>query len=190
MGTHIYLNRRDRFSNGLLSQEEAHRLAREMHQALLDVRDPVDGEPVIRAVYLREEVYHGEAVGEAPDLIIEYANRYAPSAEPRPVNPGLEGGHVPEGVLLAWGPAIRSGPAPEAGLVHLAPTVLHLLGEPVPPDMDGRVLETLLAPEWLARHPVQIGGKPATVGLEVEAGYTPDQLADVEAQLRALGYIE
>ena len=42
-----------------------------------------------------------------------------------------------------------------ARLIDMAPTILHLMGEPTPEDMDGRVLEELFEPEFLARHPIQ-----------------------------------
>ena len=192
MGTHIYLNRRDRFLNGFLDDDEARRLAEEMREALLAVRDAVDGCPMVKAVHFREEVFAGEKVAEAPDLVVEYENRYTRSADPLPANAGLEAGHVPEGVFLAWGPGVAPGQIQETDIVHIAPTVLHLLGQPVPVDMDGRVATVALSPEWMAHHPVRFDDQPAVTidGTGSEDGYTPDQMADVEAQLRALGYIE
>ena len=57
-----------------------------------------------------------------------------------------------EGVLIASGPAFRAGAAPEgATLLDIAPTVLHLLGVPVPADMDGRVLTEILDPALVPR---------------------------------------
>jgi hypothetical protein len=52
-----------------------------------------------------------------------------------------------EGVLIAAGPAFRAGASPhQADLLDIAPTVLHLLGVPIPADMDGRILTELLDP--------------------------------------------
>ncbi|MGC9358400.1 MAG: alkaline phosphatase family protein, partial [Anaerolineae bacterium] len=132
----------------------------------------------------------GEAVEQAPDLLIEYANHYAPSDAPEEANPGLEGGHVPEGILLASGAGIQPGPVAETALRHLAPTILHLMGEPVPPDMDGDVLRELLKTPWREGHPVEIAAKPATYEETEALDYEEDDEEAVEAQLRALGYIE
>ena len=64
---------------------------------------------------------------------------------------GPTGDHRMEGILIAAGPAFRAGASPrQADLLDIAPTVLHLLGVPVPDDMDGRVLTELLEPS-LAR---------------------------------------
>lgn len=58
-----------------------------------------------------------------------------------PVKRGISGTHRLNGILLAWGEAIRSGVVLEgARLYDLAPTILHLMDVPIPPAMDGRVL--------------------------------------------------
>jgi predicted AlkP superfamily phosphohydrolase/phosphomutase len=190
MGTHLYLNRTGRFAHGFLDDEAAGRLAQEIREALLEARDPVDGKPIVAAVHLRDDLYTGEAVEQAPDLLIEYANRYAPSDTPEEANPGLEGGHVPEGILLASGVGIQPGHVAETALRHLAPTILHLMGEPVPPDMDGAVLSALLKTPWMEGHPIAIAAKPATYEETETLDYEEDDEEAVEAQLRALGYIE
>ena len=60
---------------------------------------------------------------------------------------GPTGDHRMEGILIAAGPAFQPDAAPpDAELLDIAPTVLHLLGVPVPDDMDGRVLTELLEP--------------------------------------------
>ncbi len=45
---------------------------------------------------------------------------------------------------------------PETGaqIIDLAPTILHLMGVPVPDDMDGQVLTEALKDEYLIRYPV------------------------------------
>jgi len=190
MGTHIYLNRADRFPAGLLDSQQAGRLAGEIRQALLAAQDPVDRLPIVRAVYNRHQIYTGPAVAEAPDLVIEYQNRYAPEQESKKRNPNLEGGHVPEGILLAGGPGIAPQQIPETEILHLMPTMLHLLGQPIPPDVDGAVLAGLFRPDWLERHPIHTGEQPAILSAEEVGDYTASEQAEVEAQLRSLGYID
>ncbi len=191
MGTHLYLNREGRFAEGFLSLSEADALAAEIHEALLAARDPADGQPIVRAVHRREEVYEGTEVARAPDLIVEYANRYEPGKMETPViNPQLTGGHAPEGILLAWGPAVQAGTAPATSIVHVAPTVLSLMAEPVPPDMDGARLDRWLDPAWVSAHPGAVGDRPAVYRDAADTDLTGNEQDAVEAQLRALGYIE
>ena len=43
-------------------------------------------------------------------------------------------------------------------IVDLAPTLMHMLGRQLPGDLDGRVLESLFTPDWLAANPPNLGG--------------------------------
>jgi hypothetical protein len=53
-----------------------------------------------------------------------------------------EGYHDPVGLAIFWGPGIRKGgDVKQCSTLDLAPTILHLLGLPVPDYMTGRILE-------------------------------------------------
>jgi len=55
------------------------------------------------------------------------------------------GCHHPEGLLLAYGPNVRPGALPkEVSTLDLAPTILTLLGVPVPHDMKGMIIPQLI----------------------------------------------
>lgn len=104
---------------------------------------------------------------------------------------GQSGHHTRKGVLIAAGDPIREGAAVEASLLDVAPTVLALLGMPVPDDMPGRVLEEMLTPGFLAEHPIQ--RIPSYDGLvELPVVTSRGDAADPEAMemLRSLGYID
>src|SRR5690606_24959890 len=162
---------------------------------LLADRDAANGRPIIANVYRGQDIYHGPLSGRAADLIIEYTNFYDPQqAQPAP-NPHVEGGHTPDGILLAHGPQIATAPAISgATLMDLAPTVLYLLDQPIPPDMDGRALTELIQPNHLAQHPPRPAATPARLDegemLPEPAGYRPEEEAEIEDQLRQLGYID
>jgi len=53
---------------------------------------------------------------------------------------GRSGNHRMEGFLIAAGKDIKSGTIKAARLIDLAPTILTLLEQPVPPEMEGRAL--------------------------------------------------
>jgi hypothetical protein len=62
----------------------------------------------------------------------------------RPSSNPKSGTHTINGVLIASGPNIRKGSSiSKACIYDVAPTILHLLGLPVPSEMDGRVLNEL-----------------------------------------------
>jgi hypothetical protein len=103
------------------------------------------------------------------------------------------GSHRVEGIFALAGPAAaRHEGLSSLGIVDVAPTVLHLLGLPVPDDMDGRVALEALRPEFVARRPPQTSG---AVGWWPQATDSTGEPADetdwkVRERLRALGYVE
>jgi predicted AlkP superfamily phosphohydrolase/phosphomutase len=48
--------------------------------------------------------------------------------------------HAPEGLYLIAGDGIAGGPGEERDLRDIAPTLLSILGEPVPAEMEGESL--------------------------------------------------
>ena len=75
-------------------------------------------------------------------------------------------------------------------LIDLAPTLLYLLGVPVPEDMDGKVLTSVFHPDFLSAHAVRAGAASGTSGADRPSGYTDEESAKVEERLQALGYLE
>ncbi len=106
---------------------------------------------------------------------------------------GNSGTHAENGVLIAAGPAIARGATCQATSFDVAPTVLaalrlgarRALAGPGTTQGSGRVLQPLLAPEFLASHPLQ----PAMAEPAQAAG-TPLLGPDEERlkQMRAIGY--
>jgi len=108
---------------------------------------------------------------------------------------GQSGKHHIEGVLIAAGGPIRRGATLQAGLLDIAPTVLAILGLPVPTDMEGRVLEEMLDPGFLAAHPVKrIDSYERLIDRKaiLAAARADGEGGDEEKQelLRSLGYIQ
>ncbi len=143
----IYLNQRGREPQGIVAAgEERVRLAEELAADLLAFRDPETGARVVRSVHRREDIYEGPFVGEAPDLILGLEPGYRIGWQStlggivgESITDNLDnwsGDHCSmeetAGVLLSNLPL--RGPA---ALRDIAPTVLDLLGVPVPEAMDG-----------------------------------------------------
>ena len=119
---------------------------------MADLRDEErDGEPAIRSVRSREDVYHGPYVVEAPDLLVNFASGYRVSWSSS--MGGVARGHLednikkwsgdhiidPElvpGVLFMNRPFRGEG----ARLLDLAPTIMARLGVPKGPAMEGKSL--------------------------------------------------
>jgi predicted AlkP superfamily phosphohydrolase/phosphomutase len=99
------------------------------------------------------------------------------------------GNHRMDGVLIAHGPAVRSGQALQgARIIDVAPTLLHLLGCPVPSDMDGRPLTEMLRTDPDREHPVRTC-EPVAPSLAEQADLTDAERDEIMARLRSLGYL-
>jgi hypothetical protein len=125
-------------------------------------------------------------------LILDLTNFYRPTLPPAARNPHLEGGHTGHGILLAQGPPIQAGHLPPASLVDLAPTILHLCGQVIPPDVDGQVLSAMFTAAFRHAHPVRPGQVPAcfeSIPGDPKGTYSQEDRAEIEEQLRQLGYL-
>lgn len=142
----VWINVYGREPYGVVAAGEPYeQVAATIAQALRNWRDQQE-RPRIAAVYRREEVYQGPYLELAPDLTIEWNPEAAPEPTSLPGNVSrFDADHQSEGVLLAYGPGIRSGERIEgATLADVAPTILHLLDIAPPVTLQGRVLTSML----------------------------------------------
>jgi predicted AlkP superfamily phosphohydrolase/phosphomutase len=193
----ISINLRGREPQGIVSAgAEYDAVCQEITRGLLELRDPWDGGPVIEKVYRRDEIYQGPYVEEAPDLHLmprEFTYHARGEVRARAVlekvthrAPSL---HDPDGIVIMQGAGIAPAAALEgARIIDVAPTVLHLLGLPVPDDMDGEVLEGAFHGEYRAAHPVTREPASAWVGEKARI-YADDEERAVMDTLRGLGYV-
>jgi len=197
----IFLNLEGRQPNGCVAPEDARSLLDDLKAGLRTIPHPETGEPLVEHVYERDELYHGPHAHLAPDLTVVLTDwRYRTIGlhdftTHKVIAPafGPTGDHRMEGILIAAGPAFRTGATPlGAELLDIAPTVLHLLGVPVPDDMDGRVLTELLEPASPlpvlepALAAVQTNG---THSAAIDSSYTPEEDAAIQQRLADLGYL-
>ncbi len=174
----------------------------------LDLRRPIRRD-VLKRYPIRlgeEELYQGPFVGEAPDLYLFFKEHFI--CFPRidlgvkgvftelPKNEPFSAHHLAslkalKGVLLMTGPAVRGeAEVREPRIVDLSPTILYLLGLPVPDYMDGRILEEVIIPEHLVTQPplrVRYDGSP---GPRQQLAFSQTEEEDIKAQLKGLGYLE
>ena len=201
----IWIHTRDRYPLGCVEPgTQYERLRSNIQEGLRALRDE-RGFQVFRAVHRREELYSGPYVTEAPDLILECEQRFGLAFSP--LSPDLHrrqlfgpfgegsyvkysGSHDPAGIYLFAGPTIRAlGEHEEYPIESIAPTVLHLLGLPVPRTMDGPVCTDVLDRNVLNAHPVQFYDDQGDRQTELGDWMSKEDEALVEERLRALGYL-
>jgi predicted AlkP superfamily phosphohydrolase/phosphomutase len=149
--------------------------------------------PVIQKAWRRDEIYHGGALENAPDIVLELAleNGYSYSCLRSRGGPafrrmrpdefvggkerGMNGNHRLTGIFLFSKPVTAAA----ASIEDVAPTVLAELGVACPP-MDGTPITGV----------VQDNAPPQQTVQRENAEYSPEQQQVVEDRLRALGYLE
>ncbi len=194
----IYINLQGRDPHGIVAPEEFDTLRRRIAEALLALRDPDDGQQVVEAATLREDLYQGPYVGEAPDLLFSLAPGYEPTSELSGTgvfSNALEEGagiHQPEGIFIVSGIGVRPGISiPEQHIEDVLPTILYALGLPVSTTLSGRIAKAAFDATYLAQHPPIYSTDPgpdATTGRSPESFSSEDALR-VEERLAALGYL-
>jgi len=176
---------------------------------LSGLMDPVTGKQLIRKVYRKEEIYHGPYLDHAPDLTLSCWDEKPFLSKPsfngngdgevveylggRELSSGeWTGTHSLNGmVVLKGGAFAEGGRLQTAAIIDLAPTLLYLLGLPVPQDMDGRVLIEAFDPEFSAAHELIIQQTDEGEQQEHKSmTYTAEDAMQVTERLRQLGYVE
>lgn len=161
------------------------------------LRDSETGATVVERVVRKEELYAGDYVFCAPDLVVLFQPGYAPSPSSLRLGfdkttfstPGagtaLRAGVHPssvKGFLLARSPVLSSGLsfAGTASLTAVSPTLMHALGVEYV-DMDSEALEELFLPSYLEARPIRASRRRGELSEEDE------EL--IINRLRDLGYV-
>lgn len=170
-------------------------LVSQLTKQLLALVDSDTGNPIVKAIYHRDELYRGPFVENAPDLLLLLHEGYKGSAH-LSGNQVLErlakpkGTHTMEGIFLAMGPHIQqSQEISDITLQDLTPTILHVMGIPIPDDVDGKVKKGLFTPQ---SPPAQ--RKPKYYKARVKSiqkhRLTQAEEEEVKDRLRSLGYLD
>jgi predicted AlkP superfamily phosphohydrolase/phosphomutase len=194
----IYVNLKGREPWGSVAPgEEYDRVRNSIRDDLLAAVDPRTGRPMFERVHLREELYRGPYVDEAPDLVfLPRDMRYkalgtldfTSNTFSFPVY-GNSGDHRLDGIFLGVGPSFRRAVRlDQLSIMDVAPTVLYLLGLGVPNQMDGRVMMDALAEERLIEHPVEHTDLEL-LGRAAGSALTVEDSEDIKRRLEGIGYI-
>jgi predicted AlkP superfamily phosphohydrolase/phosphomutase len=149
----IYFNLRGRESRGIVSAgAEYSALADQLAARLRDMRDPETGEPVVSAVYKRDDVYHGPYLVNASDLQVGFMDGYrvswqtalggTPAGIVYPNQKKWSADHGSFDIADTAGILIsnRKITRERASIMDIAPTVFQYFGLAVPADIDGKAV--------------------------------------------------
>jgi predicted AlkP superfamily phosphohydrolase/phosphomutase len=137
----LYLNLKGREPKGGVEPAQYEQVREEISAELLDFRLPGTGEKVIQKVLKREEVYQGERLSSAADLLAIPRDGFDLKADVKKEHlvekTALVGMHTyDDASLLIRG---QSGVREDIEIMDLMPSICTLLDVPPPQDVDGRV---------------------------------------------------
>jgi len=149
----IYFNLRGREGQGIVSAGAEYKaLQDEIRGKLVGLEDPDTGEAVFRDIYKRDDIYKGEYLQNAPDLQVGFNDGFrvgwqdtlggVTRAVVENNNRKWSGDHCATATEISGGVffsnrKINTG---TPNIMDLSPTVLKLLGAPIPSDLDGKPL--------------------------------------------------
>jgi len=147
----IYINLKGREGQGIVEETEKEGIIDDIIKKLEYFRNPKNNKKVITHAYKREEIYHGDCVKDAPDIVIGFEPGYRMSWQSaiggltsESVIDNLkkwkgdhivDPSHVP-GVLFTNFKTNNKNPS----LLDIAPTVLEILRIEIPKNIDGKSL--------------------------------------------------
>lgn len=157
--------------------------------------DPETGNKLVKRVWLREEVFAGPAMEQAPDVTLTLHDNgfFSVFRSDRILKRRTKtfGTHHPDGVFIIKGPGVLEGQQlGHVNLIDVAPTTLYQLGLPVGLDLEGRVVEEAFQPGYVTANPVQFAVGAAGANFVPSAEETDDEDPQILDRLKALGYIE
>lgn len=198
----LWLNLTNREAQGVVTPEESNGLLGEISQQLLEMTDPRSDANVFSGVYRWDQIYSGTAQMMAPDLMLDSWSagyRVAPNrgpgeyvTQPLPlagVNEAWSADHRPLGIFAAAGPSIARGSNEELSLYQVCPTILALLDEAIPGNLERGPAEAAFRQGFLQRHPIRVE-QAAGERFSDDTTYSAAEAAAVAAHLKDLGYIE
>jgi predicted AlkP superfamily phosphohydrolase/phosphomutase len=204
-GPNLMINLRGRERQGIVSPGREYDQVRDQIIAkLLESRDAKTGRKIVKEVLKREDVYHGEYVERAPDLIVNWADDVVirgivgtdlqgrAFAIP-PIDFGRvqwSGEHSDEGVLIVRGPHVRQNAVTtEAEIIDVAPSILYLMGLPIPAGMDGKVLKTVVTDDFIRANDIQLEEVERSAAGAKKMDYSEEEAKKIEDNLKNLGYL-
>ncbi len=199
-GGPIFVNLKGREPQGIVEPgAEYEKLLERITTDLRALRHPDTGEPFVGEIYRQHDLYQGPYSKNAPDLQFapfDWRNQgygvhdFASNRWLEP-SPDRSGTHRMNGILCLYGQGIRPGQKVEgASLQDIAPTILALMGVPIPQVMDGRVLSTALTEASQAKLSIAFAETvDVDLGTRVAVDLSPEEEQVIRERLEALGYL-
>ena len=193
----LYVNVKGREPYGIVEPGvDYERVREELIEGLQRLEDPESGEKVVAQVFRREDLYSGPHLERAPDVCFLLREGYKALGtldftSHRVIEPvfGNSGDHRMTGLIVMRGPAVKNkGKLSGARIIDVTPTILYLMGIPIPKDMDGRVLVEALKEEYVMANKIRYT-EVTSEAEALEPAYSPEESEEIKERLKGMGYM-
>jgi predicted AlkP superfamily phosphohydrolase/phosphomutase len=169
-----------------------------IHQ-LKTLRHPHADAKMVERILPKDSLFRGPFAGKAPDLVAQFSYNYQLVFErrsnrlvsdiPKRVKTGE---HRMEGLFIASGPQIEPGKLEgEFAIQDVTPTLLYLMGTPIPENYDGRLITELFSNDYLNVNTprYQVMGDKLELSPDQSTTAEQDDFEKSKELLEGLGYL-
>lgn len=134
---------------------------KKLKQEIKKIKHPITQKKIFNRVYSKWELYKGDCVEEAPDIIFfDEPMHYLPVkmfefGSDKLLTPqvfGRSGGHKINGIFFAYGKDIENKSDLKLNIVDIVPTIIYLLGGKIPFSVDGEVKKNIISDRFLEKN--------------------------------------
>ena len=185
-----------------VNKKERESVTRELVEKLKKMKTS-SGQRLFRCVKIKNEVYSGPYVINAPDILLVPRSGYRVRGKiistrgeiVQISNSGLEridryeADHEIEGIFIAKGKeiAINKCKIDRANVLDIAPTILYYFGISIPPEMDGNVIPIIVHSARMKNSSMAIQNSRENIDQACNENYREKE--EMKERLRKLGYL-
>ena len=166
---------------------------------LQTLHDPLSAVKMVERILPKDSLFQGPFAGKAPDFVAQFSYNYQLVFErrsnrlvsdiPKRVKTGE---HRMEGLFIASGPQIEPGKLEgEFAIQDVTPTLLYLMGTPIPENYDGRLITELFSNDYLNLNTprYQVMGDKLELSPDQSTTAKQDDFEKSKELLEGLGYL-
>lgn len=186
----ININLKGRQSQGIVDEAEYEAYRELLVEKISNIQHPETGAKLFLKVLRREEVYHGDEIKSAPDLIIIPENygimlHHALNPDVFVGSPEQKGMHRTEGIIGLYGYNYETTSIFEnARLEDITPTILDYFGITIPDYIEGKSLC-----EFKKSHKTTVYEENKQLENDLNINYSQHEVVEAKKRLSSLGYL-
>lgn len=191
----IFVNLRGRERLGIVDPSELAAIKDDLARRFTELEGP-DGERVTDRVYRSEDVFSGDALTGAPDVLpVLKDHHWEIDDEIFHRSPFTDlshlprGAHHPDGIVVVAGNGVKPQQDLKASVLDVTPTLLYLAGAGVPEGLDGKVMTDAFEATHIESSPPRSTDALDKGVRDESSPYSAEEEAMIEESLRGLGYI-